>query len=56
MHILDLVGLPRRIPDYPTIYSSLNNFITFGHFISLASLFIFFMVLVDIFYKSKFVK
>jgi heme/copper-type cytochrome/quinol oxidase subunit 1 len=53
MHILGIVGLPRRIPDYPTIYSSLNNLITFGHFISMASLLFFFIVLIDLFrYKQ----
>ena len=45
MHFLGIAGLPRRVPDYPTIYSSLNNLITFGHFISMVSLVIFFIVL-----------
>ncbi len=49
MHFLGIAGLPRRVPDYPTIYSSLNNLITFGHFISMVSLVIFFIVLIDIF-------
>ena len=49
MHFLGIAGLPRRVPDYPSIYSSLNNLITFGHFISMVSLVIFFIVLIDIF-------
>lgn len=54
MHILGIVGLPRRIPDYPTIYSSLNSLITFGHFISIVSLAFFFLVLVDLFKYGKY--
>ena len=38
MHILGIMGLPRRVPDYPTVYSSINKIITIGHFISLSSL------------------
>ena len=40
MHMLGIIGLPRRVPDYPSIYISLNSIITCGHFISIFSLFI----------------
>ena len=43
MHILGIMGLPRRVPDYPTIYVTLNKIITFGHIISITSLIIFFI-------------
>ena len=49
MHILGIVGLPRRVPDYPTIYTSINSLSTFGHILSMVSLIIFFVGLVDIF-------
>ena len=45
MHILEITRLPRRIPDYPTLYYHYNTIRTFSHFISLSSLVIFFMVL-----------
>jgi heme/copper-type cytochrome/quinol oxidase subunit 1 len=45
MHILDITGLPRRIPDYPTLYYHYNTICTLGHFISLSSVLIFFLVL-----------
>ena len=50
MHILGIVGLPRRVPDYPTIYTSINSLSTFGHIVSMVSLCIFFIGLVDTFY------
>ena len=40
-HILSIVGLPGRVPDYPTIYASTNNLPTFGHILSIFSLLIF---------------
>ena len=49
MHILGIVGLPRRVPDYPTIYTSINSLSTFGHILSMVSLFIFFIGLIDTF-------
>lgn len=49
MHILGIVGLPRRVPDYPTIYISINNLITFGHMLSVVSLIFFFAILIDLY-------
>lgn len=45
MHILEITRLPRRVPDYPTLYYHYNTICTFRHFISLSSLILFFLVL-----------
>jgi len=41
MHWLGLMGMPRRIPDYPDIFSGFNWWCSFGSFITLAGLFVF---------------
>lgn len=45
MHILEITRLPKRIPDYPTLYYHYNTIRTLSHFISLSSVVIFFLVL-----------
>jgi hypothetical protein len=47
MHFLGLAGMPRRIPDYPVLYTKYNFIATIGSTISLASM-IYFIVLVGI--------
>ena len=53
MHFLGLSGMPRRIPDYPTAYSSFNNLASFGSLLSLVGVFYFFYILFDIFLNGK---
>jgi len=42
MHFLGLAGMPRRIPDYPDIYGYWNSISTFGSYVSLVGLLVFF--------------
>jgi cytochrome c oxidase subunit 1 len=53
MHFLGLNGMPRRIPDYPDAYQSLNVICSFGSLLSLVSLFIFLVVIYDILFYQK---
>ena len=46
MHYLGLAGMPRRIPDYPIVFSKWNFFATVGSTISIASM-IFFIILIS---------
>jgi len=45
MHFLRIAGMPQRIPDYPTIYTTINNLTTLSHIISLFSLGTFILIL-----------
>jgi len=45
MHFLGLAGMPRRIADYPEIYSSINLLATFGSYISIVGVILFFYIL-----------
>jgi len=49
MHFLGLAGMPRRIPDYPDIFASWNAVATFGSYITIVGLAVFFYLLYDAF-------
>jgi heme/copper-type cytochrome/quinol oxidase subunit 1 len=40
-HILGIAGMPRRIPNYPDIYTRINRISTYGSFIIIFSIIIF---------------
>lgn len=52
MHFLGLSGMPRRIPDYPDVYSSWNFVATVGAFISFIGLMLWFVILFKVFYDK----
>lgn len=43
MHFLGLAGMPRRIPDYPDVFSYWNEVSTYGSFISFVGVLVFFV-------------
>jgi len=47
MHWLGLNGMPRRIPDYPTAYAGWNLICSYGAYISVASLLVFFAMIAN---------
>jgi heme/copper-type cytochrome/quinol oxidase subunit 1 len=53
MHFLGIAGMPRRIPDFPDIYSDLNTICTIGSYISIAGTLVFFYVIYKLFSKVK---
>lgn len=53
MHFLGLNGMPRRIPDYPDAYLTLNIVCSFGSLLSLVSLVVFLFLVYDILFFKK---
>lgn len=47
MHWLGLSGMPRRIPDYPSAFAAWNLVCSYGAYISVASLVVFFAVVAE---------
>jgi heme/copper-type cytochrome/quinol oxidase subunit 1 len=52
MHWLGVAGMPRRIPDYPDAFYMLNKLSTWGSYISIISVIVFFIMLIDSFLTS----
>jgi len=46
MHFLGLAGMPRRIPDYADAYAPWNSLASFGSYISMFSVLLFFYIVV----------
>jgi cytochrome c oxidase subunit 1 len=53
MHYLGVAGMPRRIPDYPDAFYIFNKIASWGSYVSVFSLVIFFWVLVDAFFSEE---
>jgi len=53
MHFLGIAGMPRRIPDYPDAYSFFNYVASFGSYISVVGLMLFFYILFKVFSEKK---
>lgn len=53
MHFLGLAGMPRRIPDYPDAYAGWNAVASFGSFISIVGVIVFFYVIYDALYREE---
>jgi cytochrome c oxidase subunit 1 len=46
-HFLGLAGMPRRIPDYPDAYAGYNYISSFGSYVSVFAIIIFFVVVYE---------
>jgi heme/copper-type cytochrome/quinol oxidase subunit 1 len=53
MHFLGLAGMPRRIPDYPDAFAGWNARSSFGSVMFLLSVFLFLIVVLELFYKRR---
>jgi cytochrome c oxidase subunit I len=53
MHWLGLQGMPRRIPDYPTAFAGWNLVCSFGSYVSLISMFVFFIVVAEAYIVAR---
>jgi heme/copper-type cytochrome/quinol oxidase subunit 2 len=53
MHFLGLAGMPRRVPDYPSAFKEWNEIATYGTFIALTSVLIFYFMILVLFTKGE---
>jgi cytochrome c oxidase subunit 1 len=52
MHFLGLAGMPRRIPDYPDVFAYWNSVASFGSYLSIIGLLVFFFMLFKAFSRA----
>ena len=52
MHVLGLSGMPRRIPDFPDMYSNLNFLCSIGSLISFFGVLLWFFIIFWAYYKK----
>jgi cytochrome c oxidase subunit 1 len=52
-HFLGLAGMPRRYIDYPDAFATWNRVSSFGSYITLVGLVVFFYMLIDAFTKKR---
>jgi cytochrome c oxidase subunit 1 len=52
MHFLGLAGMPRRIPDYPTIFYGWNHLASIGAYASVTGIVLFLFMVITTFYKT----
>lgn len=53
MHFLGVAGMPRRVPDYPDAFMMFNKIASYGSYISIASVVVFFYMLFEAFFSSR---
>ena len=53
MHWLGLSSMPRRIVDYPSAFAGWNLVCSYGSYVSVVSLFVFFIVITDAMVNAK---
>jgi cytochrome c oxidase subunit 1 len=53
MHWLGFAGMPRRIPDYPTAFAGWNFVCSYGAYVSVVSLIVFFIVVAEAFIVAR---
>jgi len=52
MHFLGLAGMPRRIPEYPNVFSGWNTIATFGTMLSTLATLLFVYIVFDMFWSQ----
>lgn len=53
MHFLGLAGMPRRVPDYPDAFAGWNWVASWGSFLSILSLLLFFYLVYCMFIDNR---
>jgi cytochrome c oxidase subunit I len=53
MHFLGLAGMPRRVADYPDAFADWNRISSFGAYISAIGLLVFFVGLLEAFWRKR---